>query len=74
MHVILATITWGLAQNATPVKVRLVRGNGEWEMDSYSIYLSFLCLGKFYKNRNEIKSDSGGNKLLHLSRILIHHT
>ena len=52
----------------------LVRGNGECEMESHSISPSFLCLDKYYNNKNEIKSNSGGNKLLLLSRILIHHT
>ena len=43
-------------------------------MESHSISPSFLCLDKFYKNRNEIKSDSDENKLLLLIRNLIHHT
>ena len=34
----------------------------EREMESHSIFPSFLCLDKFYKNRNEIKSDSDGKK------------
>ena len=54
--------------------VRLVRGNGEWEMESHSVSLSFLCLDKFYKDRNGIKSNFDGNKFLLLSKILIHHT
>ena len=36
-------------------------------MESQSISPSFLCLDKFYKNKNEIKSDFAGNKLLLLS-------
>ena len=40
----------------------LVQGKREWEMESLSIFLSFLCLDKFYKNMNEIKSDSDGKK------------
>ena len=42
-------------------------------MESHFFSPSFLCLNKFYKNRNEIKNDFGGNKLQLLSRILIHH-
>ena len=44
-----------------------------WEMESHSISPSFLCLDKFYKNRNGIKSDFDGNKLLLLIRNSIHY-
>ena len=43
-------------------------------MESHSMSPSFLCLDKFYKNMNGIKSDSDINKLLLLSKNLIHHT
>ena len=41
------------------MKINL-RRNKEWEMESHSISHQILCLDKFYKNKNEIKSDSGG--------------
>ena len=45
------------------VRAPLVQGNREREMESHSISPSFLCLDKFYKNMNEIKSNYGENKL-----------
>ena len=51
------------------LRVHLLWGDGEGEMESHSISLLFLYLDKFYKNRNRIKSNSDGNKLLLLSRI-----
>ena len=53
--------------NDIEFRVRLVQGNGEWRVGneiSFHFSLSFLCLDKFYKNRNEIKSNSDRQQTL----------